>query len=368
MEKIIIFYPHIQAFGGIERNIVSVIKEIERLKKKHVLICFEDKIHIKRFYNKINRKVLKGNNLFTKILALKKFIKTNDCNGDALMWGEKAAMFAYLSSMKNYSIYYPDPPMLYQENNTSKSLDIFKNIRRWISMQVAKQGLKYANLRFTTTKKNKKDLERLYNTNFKVIYEGGYKVLKNTKYPIKKIFNRNKINLLTVGRLSPNRNIEWLIDFFSFLKEKKLTNIYNNSTLIICGKGEQFLMLKSKVDLLNLKKKITFKEFVSDKMLNKIYLKTDLTLIPAIQGYGLPALESLYYNIPVVLNKNSRISEIFTNNPWVKITKNDKKDFFKKTILAISYFKRITPNYKYLLKLPTHQRWANQIGNLHGWW
>ena len=84
---------------------------------------------------------------------------------------------------------------------------------------------------------------------------GGYKVLKNTKYPIKKIFNKNKINLLSVGRLSPNRNIEWLIDFFLFLKEKKFTDIYNNSTLIICGKGEQFLMLKSKVDLLNLKKK-----------------------------------------------------------------------------------------------------------------
>ena len=368
MEKIIIFYPHIQAFGGIERNIVGVIKEIERLKKKHVLICFEDKINIKKFYNKINRKVIKGNNLFTKILALKKFIKTNDCNGNALMWGEKAAMFAYLASMKNYSICYPDPPTLNYENNISKSLDIFKNIRRGISIRVAKQGLKYANLRFTTTKKNKKDLERLYNLDFKVMHEGGYKVLKNTKYPIKKIFNKKKISLLTVGRLSTNRNIEWLIDFFTFLKEKKFTSIYNNSTLIICGKGEQFLMLKSKVDLLNLEKKIIFKEFVSDKMLNNIYLKTDLTLIPAVQGYGLPVLESLYYNIPVVLNKNSRISEILKDNPWVKITKNNKKNFFKKIILAINYYKRITPNYKYLVNLPTQQRWANQIGNLHGWW
>ena len=34
MEKIIIFYPHIQAFGGIERNIIGTIKEIERKKKK----------------------------------------------------------------------------------------------------------------------------------------------------------------------------------------------------------------------------------------------------------------------------------------------------------------------------------------------
>ena len=368
MEKIIIFYPHIQAFGGIERNIIGTIKEIERKKKKHVLVCFEDKININKFYNKINIKVIKGNNLFTKILVLKEFIKSHESKGNAFMWGGKASMYAYLANIKNYSIYYPDPPTLNKECNNHISLNLLNYIKKKTSMQLIKLGLKYANLRLTTTNKNKRDLERSFNLNFKVVYEGGYKVLNKNKFPIKKIFNKKKINLLTVGRLSSNRNVEWLIDFFDHLKQKRFSNIYKSSTLIICGTGEKSIILKSKVKSLNLEKKIIFKNFVSDKTLNNFYLKSDLTLIPAVQGYGLPVLESLLYNIPVVLNKNSRISEILTKNPWVKISKNDKKDFFKKIILAISYFKKNTPDYSHLAKLPTQQKWAYQIGNLHGWW
>ena len=60
----------------------------------------------------------------------------------------------------------------------------------------------------------------------------------------------------------------------------------------------------------------------------KNFIKIRYFFNSSSQGYRL-SFEALYLNIPVVLNKSSRISEILKNNPWVQITKNNEK-FYKK--------------------------------------
>jgi len=91
-------------------------------------------------------------------------------------------------------------------------------------------------------------------------------------------------------------------------------------------------------------------------------------LIPAVQGYGLPALEFLYCGIPIVINKASRISEILKKNPWVTISKNDKNNFFMNTIKMINKFSKSMPKNNFLDKLPSSKKWTHDIGKVCQWW
>ena len=102
--------------------------------------------------------------------------------------------------------------------------------------------------------------------------------------------------------------------------------------------------------------------------MQKTLLKSDIFLIPAVQGYGLPALEALYLNIPVVLNKSSRISEILKNNPWVQITKNNEKNFIKNSIVHIKKMKSNLPKYAFLKNLPTEESFCSDVGKICKWW
>ena len=119
---------------------------------------------------------------------------------------------------------------------------------------------------------------------------------------------------------------------------------------------------------MNLSKSVSFTGFIDSNKLEKIYKIADLSLIPGWQGYGLPVLEALYRKIPVVLNKESRISEIFKKNPWVKITNDSKIEFINGLCEHIKKIHFKTPGKNHLKKLPTEEDWAFKIGVCCNWW
>ncbi|MBU1348153.1 MAG: hypothetical protein KKA16_14525 [Alphaproteobacteria bacterium] len=41
--------------------------------------------------------------------------------------------------------------------------------------------------------------------------------------------------------------------------------------------------------------------------------------MPAVQGFGLPALEALVRDVPVVMHRQSGVSEILDGTPWVSL-------------------------------------------------
>ena len=358
-KKIILFYPHIEAFGGIERLILSLINEINQKKYEYELVCFYNKVNFKS--KKINIVNLNCYNLVSKIFYLKKYILTQPKNFNLLAWGEKGSFFCFFSGVKNYSIHYDDPPFLY---NKLENFSLFKKYRKKISLYFCKQGLINAKNLITQTEKNKQDFKKIFKVNFRVLYPGGNNFSSNY---VKKIDYKKKINFVSIGRLSKNRNIDWLIEFMLFLKVEKLS-IFSKSRLHICGDGEEKKLLISKCNKHQTKNKIFFHTFINDNKIKKLLNKNSIGLIPAVQGYGLPALEFLYCGIPIVINKASRISEILKKNPWVTISKNDKNNFFKNTIKMINKFSKSMPKNNFLDKLPSSKKWTHDIGKVCQWW
>ena len=95
--------------------------------------------------------------------------------------------------------------------------------------------------------------------------------------------------------------------------------------------------------------------------------KSNIFLIPAKQGYGIPALEALRYNNKLIINKESRISEILTEGDLIKISKNNYNNFFKKFRITL-LLKKNNKSFNYKLhNLPNSANWSKNISNFCGW-
>jgi glycosyltransferase involved in cell wall biosynthesis len=112
---------------------------------------------------------------------------------------------------------------------------------------------------------------------------------------------------------------------------------------------------------------VHFLGFVSDEQLETLYRLAHVFLMPARQGFGLPALEALYRRCAVVLNRESGVSEILEGTPWVLIAEAGEPAFaaaLRSMLLRVrrpGLFERPLPD------LPTMERWADDVIEALGW-
>jgi len=110
--------------------------------------------------------------------------------------------------------------------------------------------------------------------------------------------------LLYAGRLTPNKNVEVIINAVSILqKDVRLT---------IIGEGEEKQRLVDKVDKLNLSGQIKFSDFMPRDVLWKEFENHDILIIPTkdIEAFCLLAVEAQAHGIPVFHSNVGGLSEI----------------------------------------------------------
>jgi glycosyltransferase involved in cell wall biosynthesis len=78
---------------------------------------------------------------------------------------------------------------------------------------------------------------------------------------------------------------------------------------------------------LGLAEQVVFHGFVSDAQLQALYTQSHVFLMPAKQGYGLPAIEALYQKMGVVVSDESGVVEILENTHWVVIARGGTAGF-----------------------------------------
>jgi CDP-glycerol glycerophosphotransferase len=110
----------------------------------------------------------------------------------------------------------------------------------------------------------------------------------------KKLFAKDKINFINIGRYSVEKGQEDLIKAFALLKEE-----YENIHLFIVGYGPLYLTLKDLIHELNMKNNIT----LTGKMENPYALlkKCNCFILSShYEGQGLVLLESLLLEVPCI--------------------------------------------------------------------
>ena len=210
----------------------------------------------------------------------------------------------------------------FQDKKHSLHLEIAKFSRGWTA--------KKADLVITPSKHLKSVLNKwgAENERIKVIYNGTDLFEEKNDPP-----RKGYINLITVGRLAPFKNIDKII--LSLIELQSInSNIYK---LIIVGDGPQRKNLEKLVIEKKLKELVTFTVQLKKNELNKYYLKSDIYI--QASGYeGLPhtLLEAISHNLSIVSTPIGGTNEILENNTngWTIDLVNgnypDEKDIARK--------------------------------------
>lgn len=118
-------------------------------------------------------------------------------------------------------------------------------------------------------------------------------------------FGISKPYVLYVGSAYPHKNLEGLLKAWKIFEDK-----YDNGyQLVLAGKEDHFYKnLKSKI--INSKSVVTT-GFVSDQELGLLYKKASLYVFPSLyEGFGLPPLEAMAHNVPVVSSNAACLPEV----------------------------------------------------------
>lgn len=134
-----------------------------------------------------------------------------------------------------------------------------------------------------------------------VIYNG-WQHIKSTVIDrdiLKKENLKEKEFYFFVGRLVNNKNIKWIFNVAD----------YNpNDKFVVSGKvgNEKFEFYYGKYN------NIIYTGFVSDAEMAALFQNCKAFLFPSLmEGFGIPPLEALYHNVPIIISNTSSLPEIY---------------------------------------------------------
>lgn len=116
--------------------------------------------------------------------------------------------------------------------------------------------------------------------------------------------------VLYVGRLSLMKGPDYFLRAAKKVLEKE-----KNAHFVIVGQGEMMHELMEEACALGIADKVLFTGFIDREMLvNKFYKYADVFVMPSIsEPFGLTALEAIANKVPVIVSKQSGISEVVKN-------------------------------------------------------
>lgn len=114
---------------------------------------------------------------------------------------------------------------------------------------------------------------------------------------------------VNVGRLTVQKGLPNLLRAFQMVVE-----IEPKSLLLIVGSGEQYHELIRLANELGIGKNVVFTDFQRGKKLRDAFRVGDLFIMPSVsEPFGLTPLEAIGYGTPVLISKQSGVSEVLKN-------------------------------------------------------
>ena len=137
--------------------------------------------------------------------------------------------------------------------------------------------------------------------------------------------------------------------------------------LDVAGKGSLIDALRTQAAQLGLSGRVHFLGFVPDDELGRLFRETYLFLMPAVQGFGIPAVESLAAGIPVLLHRESGVSDILLNTPWATVFTGDEEAMAPALQKAIDGVIEGRHLGQALPPISTEDEWAEQVARYCEW-
>lgn len=364
----VVFVPETSAFGGGERVLLALSQYLHLRAIPHRFAWYFKTVNLAAHagWPVQEEHLSPARKAHSKIRALNSYLQKRS-RGDAssfLLVGIQAALHAGCCQARNYSLLILDTPSLLTDNTSKVLQRVAATLRSKLSRPVIRRALRRARSVMVTSDYMAREVRDLYGETPVVVRQGAPKGEFIARIPAPGA----PVRLLSVCRLEPSKRVDWILTVLAALRRSgwsRGTPI--NCTLDIVGDGSARPQLERLADRLGVRNHTLFHGRVSDSVLESVYAGAHVFLMPAQQGYGLPALEALGRGIPVAVHRESGVSEILHGTPWVELVDGNAEHLEKSVRALIFRIQQRELINAPLPRFPSESEWASEVCGRCGW-
>jgi glycosyltransferase involved in cell wall biosynthesis len=364
-----IVMTEIEQFGGAERSIVALSRWLYQQGCPNHLVTYFDHCNLASYATHplqvVELKpVARARN---KIAALRRYFNQHP-SPKPLLSGYQPALHATLAGMRGFHVLMHDTPSLFGDLDVRNAK---VKLRIAVSNRIIGHGLRTGGTTIVTSEYLRSECRKDFNVEAKIVRMGGLSPVstssQNDAAPRLRPVH-DQLRMFSVCRIEANKRIDWMIRSLAEL-ERAETPLSSRVDwqLDLAGKGSLIPSLQEMANNLGIGNRIHFHGFVSDDDLEQLFAQTHLLLMPAVQGYGIPAIESLQRGIPVLLHRESGVSDILLDTPWATVLTNGEEQMTAALRSAIDGVLQGRHHAIAQPHLPTEDSWAEQVARLCGW-
>jgi len=354
----------IEAMGGAERSCLALARWMHEQGLPCHFVLYQDAVGIEQFASHPLPVVRLKPSMDPahKILALKQYFRSRKSTIQPLMSGYQTALHGTLAGMRGFHCLMHDTPSLFGVQPKKKTLK--RKIRESVSHKITARGLRSGGHTIVTSEFLQKESREFFGVRAAIVRMGG--LVQTEAFRPRPI--TDKLRMLSVSRVEITKRIDWILRALALLERgSQPLSSHVSWQLDIAGKGSQLEAMRALARELNIADRVVFHGFVSDDQLHVLYDQADLFLMPAVQGYGIPAIESLHRGIPVLLHRESGVSDILLDTPWATVMKGGEESMLPALSSAITSVREGRQLHVPLPDLPTEDSWAAEVARLCGW-
>ena len=176
------------------------------------------------------------------------------------------------------------------------------------------------------TRANAEELGYLYGREFGVVYQGGLAPPASVAPRVR--CQGPEVRIFSLCRLNASKHLDWIVRALAdwvASTDPPLQALLPR--VILAGTGPAMESLQALAGELGVAELVEFPGFLTQEAVEVQYAQADVVAVPGRQGYGLPVLEALYRGVPVVLSRESRVSEILETHPLAAITEHSASSY-----------------------------------------
>ncbi len=358
-----IVLTEIEAMGGAERSVLALARWLEQHELPCHVVTYIDHIGLAKqpdFELKVVelKPVMRATR---KIAALRRYFRTQRTAPKPLMSGYQPALHATLAGVRGFHCLMHDTPSLFED---ATQLNLKRRFARRVFDTVTGYGLRSGGRTLVTSEYLRGECSREFNVRAEIARMGG--LTHSNIFRLRPI--TTELRMMSVSRIESNKRIDWILRALAALEhEPPPLSTRIEWRLDIVGKGSALEAMRQLAASLGIERRVRFHGFVSDDELARLYDTAHVFLMPALQGYGIPAIEALSRGIPVVLHAQSGVSDILRRTPWAFVIDGDEQSMLPAMRRAIDDAISGAHLSIPLPHLPTEEEWAARVARLCNW-
>ena len=161
-----------------------------------------------------------------------------------------------------------------------------------------------------------------------VVYNGVD--IEPSTYGIKRIERSERI-VLYFGRITMQKGPEYFVR-----AAKRVLEVEKNVRFVVAGSGDQATSMIEMAAELGIGSRMTFTGFLRGKDIQRVFSLADLYVMPSVsEPFGIAPLEAMGHRVPVIISKNSGVSEVLTHA--LKVNFWDVDDMANKIVAVLRH-------------------------------